>query len=52
MPVELNDKGKPKRVAIISENGLTGHHLKRFAVKVIEGFEASRRWLGAYHVVG
>ena len=29
--LELNDEGKPKRVAMSSVKRVTGHHLKRFA---------------------
>jgi len=33
--LELNHEGKPKRVAMASVKRVTGHHLKRFAVKAI-----------------
>ena len=33
--LELNDEGKSKRVAMAPVKRVTGHHLKRFAVKAI-----------------
>jgi hypothetical protein len=50
--LELNDEGKPNRVAMASVRRVTGHHLKRFAVKAIaKGAKLRTDGWGAYRVV-
>ncbi len=50
--LELNDEGKPRRVARASVKRVTGHHLKPFAVKAIaKGSTLRTDGWGAYRIV-
>jgi len=50
--LELDDEGRPKRVAMASVKRVTGHDLRRFAVKAIaKGSKLRTDGWGAYRVV-